>query len=144
MSPSKTSTPCLQRDDVFPSRQHDPSDRDHVHFGNGIANDREGVLSNLAIGSDVVGRVDIAVVDLAARNELIDFDRPGAFDLHGVDLLVFDNEVLTLRDLDIRALCLLEGTTSPVSESTFCCFNRLPVFRLIRLKLTFSLRDDAG
>src|ERR1700745_3072934 len=28
-------------------------------------------------------------------------------------------------------------TTSPVSESTFCCFNRLPVFRLIRLKLTF-------
>src|SRR5215831_15987031 len=28
-------------------------------------------------------------------------------------------------------------TTSLVSESTFCCFNRLPVFRLIRLKLTF-------
>ena len=27
------------------------------------------------------------------------------------------------------------GTNSAVSESTFCCFNRLPVFRLIRLKL---------
>jgi len=31
------------------------------------------------------------------------------------------------------------GTSSPVSESTFCCFKRFPVFRLIRLKLTFSL-----
>src|SRR5215471_18881299 len=29
-------------------------------------------------------------------------------------------------------------TTSQVSESTFCCFNRLPVFRLIRLKLTLG------
>ena len=29
------------------------------------------------------------------------------------------------------------ATTSPVSVSTFCCFKRLPVFRLIRLKLTF-------
>jgi hypothetical protein len=36
------------------------------------------------------------------------------------------------------------STTSPVSESMFCCFKRLPVFRLIRLKLTFSLSDDAG
>src|SRR5262249_3131469 len=29
------------------------------------------------------------------------------------------------------------ATTSPVSESTFCCFSRLPVFRLIRLKTHF-------
>src|SRR6478736_3870999 len=36
------------------------------------------------------------------------------------------------------------GITSPVSESTFCCFKRFPVFRLIRLKLTFSLSDEAG
>jgi hypothetical protein len=31
---------------------------------------------------------------------LIDFDGPGAFDLHGIDLLVFDDEVLTLRDFE--------------------------------------------
>jgi hypothetical protein len=30
---------------------------------------------------------------------LIDFNGPGAFDLHGIDLLVFDDEVLTLRNL---------------------------------------------
>jgi hypothetical protein len=36
------------------------------------------------------------------------------------------------------------GTISPVAESTFCCFSRFPVFRLMRLKLTFSLSDEAG
>jgi NAD(P)H-dependent flavin oxidoreductase YrpB (nitropropane dioxygenase family) len=35
-------------------------------------------------------------------------------------------------------------TTSPVSESTFCCFSWFPVLRLMRLKLTFSLSDEAG
>jgi hypothetical protein len=84
---------------VFAPRQHNPSNRDHVHFGNRVANDREGVLTNLAVGSDVVGGVDIAVVDLTARHELIDFNGPGAFDLHGIDLLVFDDEVLALRYL---------------------------------------------
>ena len=128
---------------MFAPRQHNPSNRDHVHFGNRITNDREGVLTNLAVGSDVVRGFDIAVVDLTARDELIDFDRPGAFDLHGIDFLVLNNEVLTFRDF-IPARRVLSGTTSPVSESTFCCFNRLPVFRLIRLKLTFSLRDEAG
>jgi hypothetical protein len=63
------------------------------------ANDREGVLPNLAVGSDVVGGVYIAVVDLTARHELIDFNGPAAFDLHGIDLLVFDDEVLALRYL---------------------------------------------
>ena len=43
-----------------------------------------------------------------------------------------------LAGLLLLALSSL-GTTSPVSESTFCCFNRWPVFRLSRLKLTFSL-----
>ena len=84
------------------------------------ANDREGVLPNLAVGSDVVGGVDIAVVDLTARDELIDFNGPGAFDLHGIDLLVFDDKVLALRYL-VAAGRVLSGTTSPVSKSTFCC-----------------------
>ena len=47
-------------------------------------------------------------------------------------------------DVEAKLAMSSRGTTSPVSESTFCCFNRLPVFRLIRLKLTFSLSDEAG
>ena len=93
---------------MFAARQYDPTDGDHVHFGNRVANDREGVLPNLAIGGEVVRGVDIAVVDLTARNELIDFDRPRAFDLHGIDFLVFNNEVLAFRNL-IPARCVFSG-----------------------------------
>jgi hypothetical protein len=39
----------LERDDVFAVRQHHASDRDLVHFPNGFANDREGVMANLAV-----------------------------------------------------------------------------------------------
>src|SRR5215467_15127484 len=37
-----------------------------------------------------------------------------------------------------------DRSNGKAQKSTFCCFNRLPVFRLIRLKLTFSLREEAG
>jgi hypothetical protein len=56
------------------------------------------------------------------------------FTIHGTDK---NRTRLAARDV-------LAGITSPVSESTFCCFKRFPVFRLIRLKLTFPLSDDAG
>jgi hypothetical protein len=61
---------------VFAACQNDPTDGDHVHFGNGVANNGKGVLSDLAVGSKVVWGIDVTVVDLTARNELIDFDRP--------------------------------------------------------------------
>ena len=128
---------------MFASRQHDPSDRDHVHFGNRVANDRESVLSDLAIGSEVIGGVDIAVVDLAARNELIDLDGPGAFDLHGVDLLVFHDEVPTFPDL-ISARCVFSGHNVAGLQIDVLLLQAVSGFPVIRLKLTFSLRDDAG
>jgi hypothetical protein len=56
--PHDPSPSGLQRDDVFAARQDDPTDGDHVHFGNGVANNRKGVLSNLAIRSKVLGGVD--------------------------------------------------------------------------------------
>ena len=115
-SPRTEATPCLQRDDVFAPRQHDPSNRDHVHSGNRVPNDREGILSNLAIRSDVVGGVDVAVVDLTSRNELIDFDRPSAFDLHGIDLLVFHNEVTEPLRLRTRAPCPLGRRPHPFRD----------------------------
>src|SRR5215471_11703213 len=46
-----------------------------------------------------VRRVDIALVDLALRNELVDVDGPRAFKLNGFELLVFDDEMLAFADL---------------------------------------------
>jgi hypothetical protein len=139
----QTAAACLEVDDVFSARQDNTTESNQLHFGYRIADDRKGILSHLAVGSDVVGGVDVSVIDLASWNELINFNRTGAFDLHGIDLLIFDKEVLAFATSNPRAVSS-RSTTSPVSESTFCCFNRLPVFRLIRLKLTFSLSVDAG
>jgi hypothetical protein len=85
----------------------------------------------------------VALVDLDFRHKLINVDGASAFDLNGVKLLVLNNEVLAFGNF-IAARCVLPGDYSAVSESTFCCLNRLPVFRLSRLKLIFSLSDEAG
>jgi hypothetical protein len=34
--------PRLKRDDVLPPGQHNPTERDHVHFPDGVTNDRKG------------------------------------------------------------------------------------------------------
>ena len=66
---------------MFPACQHDPTGSDHVHFGNGVADDRKGILANLTIGGDIVRRVDVAIIDLLSWNELIDLYGPRALNL---------------------------------------------------------------
>ena len=51
-------------------------------------------LSDLTVQRDVVRRIDIAPVDLALRNELVDVDGARAFNLNGLELLVLDKEIL--------------------------------------------------
>jgi hypothetical protein len=60
----------------LPTRREgsDPPECDHVHFADGISDDRKGILSHLTIRGDVVRRVDVAIIDLVSRNELIDLD----------------------------------------------------------------------
>jgi hypothetical protein len=129
---------------VLPACEHDPTERHHVHFADGVADDGKSILSDLTVRRDVVRRIDIALVDLAPRNELVDVDGARAFKLNGLELLVLDKEILAFADLIPSRSVLPRGTTSPVSESTFCCLSRFPVFRLMRLKLTFSRSDEAG
>ena len=120
-----------------------PTERHHAHFGDGVTDNGKGILSDLPVRHDVVRQIDIALVDLALRNKLIDIDGARAFNLNGLELLVLDNEILTFADLIPRAVSS-RGTTSPVSESTFCCLSRCPVFRLMRLKPTFPAVTRPG
>src|SRR5215472_11446153 len=91
--------PWFERDDVLAACEHDAAERHHVHLANGVTDDGKGILSDLTIRRDVVRRVDIALVDLALRNELVDVDGPRAFNLNGLELLVLDKEILALADL---------------------------------------------
>jgi hypothetical protein len=84
---------------VLPAGEHDAAERHHVHLGNGITDDSKSILSDLTVGRDVVRRVDIALVDLALWDELVNIDGPRAFNLNGLELLVLDKEIVALADL---------------------------------------------
>jgi hypothetical protein len=61
----------LERDDVLAVGQHHPSDRDLVHLADGLANHRESVVADLAVGTQVVGPDQVAGVDLGLVDELV-------------------------------------------------------------------------
>ncbi|MET4482054.1 hypothetical protein ABIB66_006616 [Bradyrhizobium sp. F1.13.3] len=48
-----------------------------VHFVNGLADRGEAVVADLAVRTDVVGLNQIARIDVAAVDELVDLDGPG-------------------------------------------------------------------
>ena len=68
-------------------------------LGDGVTDDRKRILSDLTVRRDAIRRIDIALVDLALRNELVDVDGARAFNLNGLELLVFDKEILAFADL---------------------------------------------
>ena len=55
--PIETLLERLQRDDVLAVGQDDAADRDLVHFADGLPDHREGVMADLAIRTQVVGRI---------------------------------------------------------------------------------------
>ena len=59
----------------------------------------ERILPDMVLGGQVVRRVEIALVDLGARNELLDVDDLRAFQGEVVKLLVLHRHVFVLADL---------------------------------------------
>jgi hypothetical protein len=67
-------------------------------LANGFADHCECLLSNLPLRHDVVGAVEIDLVDFLARHELIDLDCAFACDRKGFKLFRRDLEVLAFAD----------------------------------------------
>ena len=76
-------------------------------LAHGVADDGEGLLSDLVVRCDVVGRFEIALVDLLARHEALDVDRVRALDPDRFELLVLDENVGALPDLVALDLVLV-------------------------------------
>jgi hypothetical protein len=69
---------------VFPAGQYDPTESDHVHFSDGVADDCKGILPNLSVGGDVIRRVDVTIINLVPWNELIDLYGPRALNFYSL------------------------------------------------------------
>ena len=74
----------LKRDHPLALREHQPSERHHALAAHGLANDGKGLLSDRLAGSDIIRRVEEALVDLRARHKAVNLDGVGALDLDRV------------------------------------------------------------
>src|SRR5262249_33984891 len=87
------------RDHALALGEHQPPERHHPLAAHGLANDREGLVSDRLTGRHVIGGVEEAPVDLPARHKAVDLDGVGAFDLDRIQLGIIHDEVLALGDL---------------------------------------------
>jgi hypothetical protein len=78
-------------------REYDLADRNHALLG--LPDHGERLLADLSIGRDAIGAVQVELIDLVSRYELIDIDDPLALDRHGFKLLGSKFNVVALADL---------------------------------------------
>ena len=64
-----------------------------------MADNGERLLPDFAIRHDVIRAIEIKLVDLFFRNELVNLDRALALDRYGLEFFRLDLEVLALADL---------------------------------------------
>ena len=131
----------FERDDVLAVGQHHAPDRDLVHLADGLADDGEGVMSDLAVRSEIVGADQVARVDLAAVDELVDLDGPGRFQRDvlefvlrhldegvGVDLVALDDvlvgDLLAGVGVDLGVLDAVAGLPVELVERDLLGFRR--------------------
>src|SRR5436309_3154043 len=89
----------LDRNDMLAIGQDDACKRDAPLVLHGIANHRECVDAGLAVGRDVIGAIDVALVDLLHRYKAVNVDGMGTFDLNGFQLFLGNLDVLALFQL---------------------------------------------
>ena len=72
---------------------------DGAFLANGLADDRERLLTDFAVRHDVIGVAQIKLVDLATRHEFLDVDDPLAFDRDRLEFLRLDLDIFAFGDL---------------------------------------------
>src|SRR5207245_9396130 len=60
--------------------------------------DGKSFLIMLTVSGNVIGGVDVTLIDLVFGNELVNIDRPSTLNLNGLYLLILNNHVLAFRD----------------------------------------------
>jgi len=97
MSPAAFSE-GLKHHHAFSASQNHPAQAHHFAVADGVADDGKSLLPDLIGRGDIIGTVDVSIVDFRARHEAIDFDGMGALDLNFFQFRVLDLHVLALGD----------------------------------------------
>ena len=97
----------LQHHRPLAARQHQPRNADRVGRLHRLADHREGLLRDLVVGHEVIGRVVPDPLDAVGRHELLDVDRARALEPDRLELLVLDDDVAVLLDLVAADLVLV-------------------------------------
>jgi|SoiMethySBSTD1v2_1073268.scaffolds.fasta_scaffold122336_2 hypothetical protein len=92
---------------MLPVRKHHTGKCDLVLSLHGVTNDHNRVDARLAVWNDVVRLVQVSLVDILGRNEIVDFDRVGALELHGIQLFLIDLDILSFQEFVASALMIL-------------------------------------
>jgi hypothetical protein len=82
----------LKRDDPFALGQHDAPECRQGLAAHRLPDHRKGLLPDRIVGGNVIGRIEIALVNLGARHEAVDITGMRARDLDGLQLLILDGE----------------------------------------------------
>jgi hypothetical protein len=85
----------LERDNVLAVGENHAADRHLVHLPDGLPDHREGVVTDLAVGTQVVGTDQIARVDVGLVDELVDLDGPRRLQRQLLEFLLGDLDVLS-------------------------------------------------
>ena len=88
----------FQRQDPFAGCHDDPAQRDLPRLLHCGPDYPERLLRHFAVGRQIVGIVPVDAIDFVARNETLDIDRLGAFQLDRLDLVVSQKDVFSLGD----------------------------------------------
>jgi hypothetical protein len=73
-------SPSVQRNDVLTAGQPHAADSHHIHVADSFPDNGEGVVPNFPVRNEIIGPDEIAWIDLALGNELVDVDDTGGFE----------------------------------------------------------------
>jgi hypothetical protein len=96
----------LELQHALAPEQHGAGQPHHLLRAHGLADHRECLLADAVRGREVVGRVEIELVDVGAGHEALDVDGVVALDLHRLQLVVLEHDVLALGHLVALGLVL--------------------------------------
>src|SRR5688572_24014322 len=103
---------------MFARREYDLPQRDHAFFPDRLTDDSESLLTDLTVRNDVIGVLQIELIDLVLGDELIDLNDALALYLNCLQFLRQHLDVVAFGNL-IPFNDVVVSTSRPVSASTF-------------------------